>query len=149
MLLHFGERGVGRQDGSICEYLWTVLSHGYLGVQIFFVISGYCITAVCRSTSPGKRSVLEFLRRRVRRIYPPYWASIVLVVLLGMATVLLMGRTWQSVFPLTAADWMLSSLLLRGPFGAPATSFVYWMLSIIIQFYLVMAICTRCGRFGE
>ena len=149
MLLHFGERGVGRQNGLVHEYLWSVLSHGYLGVQIFFVISGYCITAICCSTSSGKRSLLKFFRRRARRIYPPYWASVVLVVLMGLATVFFVGRTWQSVFPLAATDWMLGLLLLQGPFGAPDISLVYWMLSIMIQFYVVMAVCLRCGRFGE
>jgi len=50
-----------------------VLHRAWVGVPLFFVISGYCVTAsgdaARRRPNPG----LNFFRRRFRRIYPPYW----------------------------------------------------------------------------
>lgn len=48
-----------------------LLRAGYLGVDIFFVISGYLITGIiCRDLDAGRFSFLEFYRRRARRLLP-------------------------------------------------------------------------------
>ncbi len=53
--------------------LLVVIRRLWIGVPIFFVISGYCVTASAdaarRRSKPGPR----FFWRRFRRIYPPYW----------------------------------------------------------------------------
>ena len=87
MLLHFAERGVDSGDQLIYARVWPVLQHGYLGVQLFFVISGYCITAALYNAIERMNSFQYFLVRRLRRIFPPYWASMVLVVVLGFITI--------------------------------------------------------------
>ncbi len=51
-----------------------------LGVPVFFVISGYCIAASMDGHRLRGASSWEFLGRRVRRIYPPYWASLLFFV---------------------------------------------------------------------
>lgn len=50
---------------SFSERLW-------LGVSMFFVISGYCITATVESAQRKKLPVTDYFRRRLRRIFPPY-----------------------------------------------------------------------------
>ena len=60
---------------SIAARLW-------MGVPIFFVISGYCITATAVSHAGGRRPVRHYFYKRLRRIFPPYW-----VVLIGYAIV--------------------------------------------------------------
>lgn len=147
ILLHDGDNGVGR--GNLAHSaVWPVLQHGYLGVQLFFVISGYCIQAAALSAQRSATPVATFLTRRGRRIYPPYWASIVFAVVLGLGTVLLLKRTWGSVFPLSGWDWLLNVLLLQGPFHAPDAVLVYWSLTIEVQFYLAMAIGLLFGRWA-
>ena len=141
MALHFTERVNSSGNEFIRDFLWPVTSHGYLGVQLFFVISGYCITAAMYATSKKDAGLRLFLQRRVRRIYPPYWCSMVLVVVMGAATCVLMRKQWTEVFPLNLSDWGLNVVLLQMPFGAPDASEVYWSLSIEIQFYLLMALC--------
>ena len=56
----------------------AVFARGWIGVPLFFVISGYCISATADSTRLKNRPVSTYFLRRLRRIYPPYW-----VVLLG------------------------------------------------------------------
>ncbi|HEX4048723.1 MAG TPA: acyltransferase [Elusimicrobiota bacterium] len=44
----------------------------WMGVPIFFVISGYCISATCDGSRRRPASMARYLQRRLRRIYPPY-----------------------------------------------------------------------------
>jgi exopolysaccharide production protein ExoZ len=53
------------------------VSVGALGVHIFFVISGFIMAHIC-VTNPA-----QFLRRRIARIVPPYWAITIIVFLLA------------------------------------------------------------------
>ncbi len=148
MLLHCGILGVGRSTTWYDEWVWPVLQHGYLGVQLFFVISGYCIQGAVESALRSPTPLRSFVRRRVRRIYPPYWWSLIVSIALAAGTIVLMKKSWWSVFPLSARDWVLNALLLQGPFGVPDAGIVYWSLSIEVQFYMVMAVCLLLGRWS-
>jgi peptidoglycan/LPS O-acetylase OafA/YrhL len=66
--------------GVVLFHLWpTALGGGYVGVDVFFVISGYLITSIIhRDISAGSFSLVGFYERRIRRIFPAF-----LVVLLA------------------------------------------------------------------
>jgi len=81
-------------------------SSGFLGVDVFFVISGYCIMA--KLYARRKRGgVIEFAKRRFWRIYPPYWTAIALsaVVILAM-NVQWPGLTHEGIFTVPIPDHM-------------------------------------------
>ncbi len=59
---------------------------GTIGVGIFFAISGYCITASVYSGRRKETPFLEYWRRRMVRIFPPYWMAIAFVVSVIAAT---------------------------------------------------------------
>lgn len=146
VLLHFTERGTSSDDQLIHACVWPVLQHGYLGVQLFFVVSGYCISAALYNALDRSQTSLQFLKRRAWRIFPPYWASMLLVVLLGLITMSLLGTPRATVFPLAVWEWAANLLLVQGPLKAHDANLVYWSLSIEIQFYLVMAIGMLFGK---
>lgn len=146
MLLHSGEHARGQGVPLFEELLWPVLRHGYLGVQLFFAISGYCISGAVDSALRNPTPLRTYCARRVRRIYPPYWASLVLAIGLGLVTVVVLKRSWWSVFPLSPLDWLLNVLLLQGPFGGPDAVLVYWSLTVEVQFYAIMALCVLFPR---
>ena len=50
----------------------AVAARTWIGVPIFFVISGYCIMATIDSRRRKSTSIPDYIHRRVRRIYPPY-----------------------------------------------------------------------------
>lgn len=52
----------------------------WVGVPIFFVISGYCIAASIDSLRRKPHSLWDYFVRRVRRIYPPLWTMCLLTV---------------------------------------------------------------------
>jgi peptidoglycan/LPS O-acetylase OafA/YrhL len=126
---------------------WPIFKFGNLGVQLFFVISGYCIPGALESALRDPRPMANFLTRRFRRIYPPYWFSLVLSIALALMTMVVSRRSWAEIFPLTIGEWLLNVVLLQGPFHAPDAGLVYWTLTIEVQFYLLMAICILFQRW--
>src|SRR5438874_2158725 len=58
--------------------LAPLVNPGWRGVDLFFPISGYCIMAALQS--PANATFRQFLHRRWNRIFPPYWASIVVAL---------------------------------------------------------------------
>jgi peptidoglycan/LPS O-acetylase OafA/YrhL len=68
----------------------TLIIGGFTGVDVFFVISGYLISAnIYKSAEAGRFSIVDFYRRRIRRIFP----SLVLVM------VACLGFGWFALFP--------------------------------------------------
>jgi peptidoglycan/LPS O-acetylase OafA/YrhL len=138
MMTHFtvpGDAGSTFRDA-----VFPVSKHGYLGVALFFLISGYCIAGAAARAAESPGSASRFLFHRFRRIFPPYWWSILLAVALALGTICVGGKTWVSIFPLDLRDWLLNAVLLQGPFGAGDIQLVYWSLTIEIQFYLVVGL---------
>jgi peptidoglycan/LPS O-acetylase OafA/YrhL len=94
--------------------LWKIRSNLYVGVPLFFVISGYCIAATAEGTLRKGGSVATYFRRRLHRIFPPYWAiCAICVVLVVGASALGFGRLLtegDNRFPyptdLTALQWL-------------------------------------------
>ena len=116
---------------------------GFLGVDIFFVISGYLITGmICRELDAGEFSILEFYWRRAKRLLPATYCTLFITAVL-------------SVFALTQAEFssfvsqLLGSLALisnvvlwyqTGYFDIAAQLkplLHMWSLSIEEQFYLL------------
>ena len=63
---------------------FNFFSGGYLGVDIFFVISGYLISSqIINSYNKGNFSFLEFYKRRVRRLFPALIFTILLSILIS------------------------------------------------------------------
>jgi peptidoglycan/LPS O-acetylase OafA/YrhL len=133
--------------------LAVVLTHllivtvGHYAVMLFFVISGYCIAA---ATEAGRRKGMdckEFLRRRLHRIYPPYFLAIVFYVLTRLVKAVWGGhndlaRPWLVwVQNLTMTQWvsLLSHPVADAPQNPALLISAFWSLNYEDQFYLVMA----------
>lgn len=116
---------------------------GFIGVDVFFVISGFLITGIiAREMELGRFSLLEFYNRRIRRIFPA------LIVVLGATLVL--GWLWMlpSAFTQLGSDTFASAafsanialLLQSGYFDVESARkplLHLWSLGIEEQFYLV------------
>ncbi len=104
---------------------------GSFGVDIFFVISGYIMARILETDSSF------FLRRRLIRIVPPYWAMTVLLFLAAWRYPRLMGATRASGVELVKSLFFIpyykSSGLLR------PLLFVGWSLNYEMFFYVAIA----------
>jgi peptidoglycan/LPS O-acetylase OafA/YrhL len=57
---------------------------GYIGVDVFFVISGYLITSlIVADVEAGRFSILSFYERRIRRIFPALLAVVAVCLVVG------------------------------------------------------------------
>lgn len=84
-----GLRAIAVLSVIVFHYFPHRLPGGFLGVDVFFVISGYLITQiVLRDLDRKDFSLFTFYGRRVRRILPALIVTLILVLALGYATLL-------------------------------------------------------------
>ena len=108
---------------------------GNLGVQVFFVVSGFCI-AVAAHSSWHKKSYAKFVWARLTRIYPPLWAALLLVILLKAVG----GRSGgeDAIQGSSQSGWLFYAVnfsLLNGVIDQPYVLRVAWSLCYEVAFY--------------
>jgi peptidoglycan/LPS O-acetylase OafA/YrhL len=141
-------------DGLRCVAVLSVLAFhlspnrmpgGFVGVDVFFVISGYLISAIVFSEINESRfSIVGFYERRVRRIFPALFAMLI-VVSAVLSFLLLPSEFTQYAKSVIAATTSSSNFYFwqhSGYFDSP-TSFPLlhtWSLAVEEQFYLLFPI---------
>ncbi len=119
---------------------------GWLGVEIFFVISGFVIPFSMHQRSYRLRDAGGFLVRRLKRLEPPYLACILLILLLNWLWTIIPGMSAKSqnvtVPQLLAHLGYLNAILkdINPLWDYEWLSPVFWTLAIEFQFYIFMAL---------
>ena len=114
----------------------NLVKYGWLGVPMFFVISGYCIALSAQSTGNAR----NFLVRRLLRIFPPYWVSLVIVMVSAFFQRYYIGTSAVHDIPRTFEGIIATLTLTTTPFTAiPTMNWVYWTLTCELFFYLTFA----------
>lgn len=67
---HMQTTGFGFKNS---ELLSLFIGMGFVGVDLFFVISGFIMSITTRNTEPGFSAASQFLLRRFSRIYAGWW----------------------------------------------------------------------------
>jgi peptidoglycan/LPS O-acetylase OafA/YrhL len=117
---------------------WTG-EYGWLGVHIFFVISGFIIPYSLYQYRYSIRDFFRFTGKRLARLHPPYLASIVVVVVLGYLLAFL--PHWHSPRPDVSWIQVASHFFYLNDFlGRPWLNVVYWTLSLELQWYLLLGL---------
>ena len=139
-----GLRAVAIIPVVVFHFFPSHFPNGFLGVDVFFVISGYLITGILlRSLDNGTFSLTEFWGRRIRRLFPVMAAIIITTMTAGYFT--LFGDEWESL-ALQATTTLLSSANMlfwrkAGDYwGQSAESMPLlhmWSLAVEEQFYLI------------
>lgn len=125
--------------------IWNL---GADAVMLFFVISGYCISAAAQSGLDKGIGFGQFMWRRVRRIYPPYILSVLFFVITRMIKTTTGGpnqlavpwTTW--VQNLTLTQWLSLMVHPERMAANNPSLFVaaYWSLNYEEQFYIVVGL---------
>lgn len=124
-----------RHGSNNFPILSEITKFGYLGVPLFFMISGYVITL-----SAHNRNSLEFAVSRFVRLYPTYWAGILFTTLV---TVLYGERTFN---PLQV---LANFTMLNDYVGFKNVDGVYWTLQAELKFYACVFILILLGKFNN
>ena len=137
---HAVEQGKNVLPNNILEYpvrfVQFASSFGYIGVFLFFVISGFCIHLQwAKSKAAGLEPEIRFgsfWRRRIRRLYPPYAIALLLYLLLTAWTIGL------DVTHFLFYDIGMHLLMLHNldPHTCYTINGVFWTLAIEEQLYL-------------
>ncbi|RKS71660.1 peptidoglycan/LPS O-acetylase OafA/YrhL [Actinomadura pelletieri DSM 43383] len=135
VLYHFtGFGGAGawpEPSADVFSEIAPVTRFGYLGVDLFFVISGFVILMSAWGRGPG-----EFGVSRLVRLMPAYWVS----VLLG-AVVYGVFRQGHGVPGLVLPNLTM----LQGGLGLRNVDAVYWTLWVELHFYFLVAVLAAVG----
>lgn len=119
-------------------HLWQ--DGGYLGVLIFFLVSGFVISHVSL-----RESAAEFAVKRCFRILPPFWAALVLTAVL-MSTTGKLGLP-QILGLMEGEPTFISSATLSNWFvGGPSMLSLSWTLHIELLFYALILLFIPLSR---
>jgi peptidoglycan/LPS O-acetylase OafA/YrhL len=135
VLFHFtgfgGGGGWPDPSREMFPALGEVTRYGYLGVDLFFMISGFVILM-----SVWGRTAGEFGISRIVRLMPAYWAAVLLGLAIYLATGLGKGTPGLVLPNLT---------MLQGGLGLGNVDAVFWTLWVELHFYVLIAVLATVG----
>ncbi|MFG1703236.1 acyltransferase family protein [Nonomuraea sp. M3C6] len=125
----------GDRPAELFPALAPIAGLGILGVELFFIISGFVILMTVWGRGLG-----GFVRSRLVRLYPAYWISLA-------AVAALYGITGAKALDpkLSPGEYLLNATMFQRLFKITDASGVYWSLWAELRFYLLMAILVIIG----
>ena len=128
--------GPGFGDGADAKVLGLISNLGWMGVELFFVLSGFLITGILVDASNEPRPLRNFYMRRMLRIFPLYYAVLIVAFIILPA---LDARPAWSVAKDGSEIWYWTYLVnwaipIEGGGGGLSH---FWSLAVEEQFYLL------------
>jgi peptidoglycan/LPS O-acetylase OafA/YrhL len=110
---------------------------GWLGVDLFFVLSGFLITEILLSTIGQKHFLRNFYARRILRIFPLYYTTLILFIIV---LPLIFKQSTLFDYPIEHQAWfwtfLQNWLFIFNPDLSSTILHHYWSLAVEEQFYL-------------
>ncbi|AGK77120.1 Acyltransferase 3 [Streptomyces microflavus DSM 40593] len=119
----------GVNPRELFPWVFPFTKYGSYGVQLFFIISGFVICLSAWGRTPG-----QFVRARFLRLFPAYWFSVVVGILVYR---LLPDGTRTSP---TYSDTLMNLTMFQVPMKAQHVVGAYWTLWVELCFYLVFLV---------
>lgn len=129
-----GMKEVDTSEGMIIKLIELIASTGWIGVQLFFVLSGFLITGILLDGRGSKRQLPNFYMRRILRIFPLYYIFLILVFVV-IPTAGLMPDWLESSHDKQLWYW-LYIINWTQPFFDELAFGHFWSLAIEEQFYI-------------
>lgn len=108
---------------------------GVTGVDFFFIISGFVIFLTLSKT----KHWMDFVVSRFSRLYPAYWAALIITAIAIMVFSLYEGRSFQGLMWQVAGNMTMFNHYMK----IPNLDGSYWTLIIEMQFYIIMLLVFR------
>ncbi|WP_027795696.1 acyltransferase family protein [Paraburkholderia acidipaludis] len=131
---HYAFRGHAADDLSVVSYpaLVPIVKYAYLGVDLFFMISGFVIFMTVSSGS-----LRHFIVSRVTKLYPAFWICCTITFFVSLTI-------GGARFPVSLTQYLINMAGL-GAFGAEPVDGVYWSLCVEMKFYALVAVMLMSG----
>ncbi|MBK8782278.1 MAG: acyltransferase [Anaerolineales bacterium] len=133
---HVFKRAAYFTKHEVLHFISSLANIGWLGVDVFFVLSGFLITTILLKTKSGNNYFKFFYARRILRIFPLYYVFI--AVMLALLPTLLPDYTPNIPVITPYLLLYIQNWIVRlGVVGLPAHLGATWSLAIEEQFYLI------------
>ena len=110
--------------------------YGLLGVQLFFIISGYVVLR-----SAYGKTTRQFLLSRVTRLYPAFWVACTLTfIIIKLAGPHVGDVAWGPDFEISFGGYLRNLTMLHEFVGQRSVDGVYWTLAVEIAFYFLISL---------
>lgn len=126
---------ISRPESNAYPIFSEITNYGYLGVPLFFIISGYVI-----AFSANNRTALQFGISRFVRLYPALWAGVIFTVLI---LVIFTGKKYS------ISQVLANFTLLNEYLGFEDIDGVYWTLKAELKFYACVFLLLAFGVFQK
>lgn len=111
--------------------------YGYLGVDLFFMVSGFVILLTALGRGPR-----AFVVSRATRLLPTYWFALCVTFTFVLV--------WPWPIPdyqsVGVTDFLVNLTMFQEFLGFPNVDGVYWTLAVELRFYLLMFVVLLCGQ---
>ena len=130
VLFHYTFRGNAANSYSLTAYptIAPITKYGYLGVELFFLISGFVILM---TASNG--SLKKFLASRFARLYPAFWVCCAIT----FGVIFLFGN---DRFTATMQQFLVNLTMLHEFVNVKSIDGVYWSLAVELKFYFLVVV---------
>jgi peptidoglycan/LPS O-acetylase OafA/YrhL len=132
-------------------HLGIISRNGWMGVDLFFVLSGFLITGILLDAKQSDGYFKNFYARRCLRIWPLYYSALIFMFVI---VPLLRPSETHAIFEARSSPWWAYPLFLQNflvPIPSSATGLlgVTWSLAVEEQFYLVWPLVVRFCTEGQ
>lgn len=137
VLFHYAFRGNAADDFSEVSFpiIGEYFKYGYLGVDLFFIISGFVIIF-----SVENKTLLHFVKSRLVRLYPTYWFCL----LFSFVIIFYFGAP---KFVVTIKQLAVNTTMVQELFKVAGVDGVYWSLFVELKFYFLIALYLILKKF--
>lgn len=136
LLYHFAYRGpsFGMVD-NVTNFQWLseIARYGYLGVDFFFMVSGFVIMM-----SVEGRTASQFAAARFVRLYPAFFVCMT-------TTAVFLALVQDHRFPISFVMWLGNLPIIGTLAGVRPVDGAYWTLAIEIEFYVLVSVVLLAG----
>ena len=134
-LFHYG--GGLKSNDSIVRLMGHITECCWIGIVLFFALSGFLITGILWDSVGQKHRLRNFYSRRALRILPLYYAALLAAAVFGVAR----GLTFAELKPIGLYVFFLQDLphlaATANHFASPLPLYHLWTLAVEEQFYLI------------
>lgn len=141
---HFSWGGIS--NFGFHHRMLTIMTFGWSGVDLFFVLSGFLITGILYDSRHSDQYLRNFYARRILRIFPLYFGALLSVALLNVLWWQPEWGSWGTHSPLWLILFLTNFVIAADGWSAVGFGLAhFWSLAVEEHFYLVWPFLVRWG----